>query len=51
MKWIYNVIDALDVTTGSKQFRIPRVWKRKRWLSEVREAAARRDEAYTSLQD
>jgi len=35
------------VVASKKQFKIPRRWEGKRWLTEeIREAAARRDDAY-----
>jgi hypothetical protein len=46
-KFVDSIVDALDATAPRKLVRIPKIWEGKRWFSdEIREAAARRDEAY-----
>lgn len=47
-KLVDNIVDALDATAPKKKFRIPKIWEGKKWFSdEIREAAAKRDEAYS----
>lgn len=47
-KFVDNIVGALDATAPKKNFRIPKVWEGKKWYSdEIREAANRRDEAYS----
>jgi len=42
-KLVDNVVNALNVTSPRKKFRIPKVWEGKKWFSdEIREAADRR---------
>ncbi|XP_070158954.1 uncharacterized protein [Polyergus mexicanus] len=46
-KFVDSIINVLDATAPRKNFRIPRIWEGKKWFSdEIREAAAKRDEAY-----
>ncbi|XP_070165611.1 uncharacterized protein [Polyergus mexicanus] len=46
-KFVDSIVNALDATAPRKNFRIPRIWEGKKWFSdEIREAAAKRDEAY-----
>ncbi|XP_070169431.1 uncharacterized protein PF3D7_1120000-like [Polyergus mexicanus] len=49
-KFVDSFINALDATAPRKNFRIPRIWEGKKWFSdEIREAAAKRDEAYRKV--
>ncbi|XP_070154026.1 uncharacterized protein [Polyergus mexicanus] len=46
-KFVDSIVNALDAIAPRKNFRIPRIWEGKKWFSdEIREAAAKRDEAY-----
>jgi len=46
-KLVNSMVQALDVVAPKRQIRIPRIWEGKRWFTtEVRMAAAKRDEAY-----
>lgn len=46
-KLVNGMVDALDVMTPKKKFRIPKIWEGKKWFSdEIREAADRSDKVY-----
>jgi len=47
MRLVDNMVQALDVVAPKNQFKIARIWEGERWfIEEIRETAARRDEAY-----
>lgn len=46
-KYTDNIVNALNIVAPRKTCRIPTVWDGKKWFSEeIRQAAARRDQAY-----
>ncbi|XP_020296752.1 uncharacterized protein LOC109861488, partial [Pseudomyrmex gracilis] len=48
-----SIVQTLDVVAPKRQVKIPKIWEEKRWFNtEIRKAAARRDEAYKkAIQD
>ncbi|XP_011636472.1 uncharacterized protein LOC105426752, partial [Pogonomyrmex barbatus] len=46
-KFVNSIVNALDVMAPKRKIRIPKIWERKKWFSDViREAADKRDEAF-----
>lgn len=45
-KFVNDIVDALNITVPREKFRNPKVCEEKWFSNEIRETAARKDEAY-----